>query len=147
MHIQRLHAGRAATLLASFLLAGAVWASDFAPPQHSPLSPDLAPMPTLPVSSPDPGNDRPAAVAGMGRSVDPAALARLRGGSNVDNDVDLLGQVNNNSADRITSGSNTISDGAFGNASGLSTVIQNTGSNVLIQNGTVVNVQFVAPIP
>ena len=85
---------------------------------------------------------------GMGVAVDAAALEQLRGGeSTVDNDVLLEGTVENNTADRIVSGSNAISDGAFTNANGINTVIQNTGSNVLIQNGMVVNVQFVAPTP
>jgi len=84
----------------------------------------------------------------IGVPVDTLALERLRGGeSTVDNDVLLAGTVENNSADRIVSGSNAISDGAFTNANGINTVIQNTGSNVLIQNGMVVNVQFVAPTP
>lgn len=85
---------------------------------------------------------------GIGVPVDTLALERLRGGeSTVDNDVLLEGTVENNTADHIVSGSNAISDGAFTNANGINTVIQNTGSNVLIQNGMVVNVQFVAPTP
>lgn len=84
----------------------------------------------------------------IGVPVDAVALEQLRGGeSTVDNDVLLEGTVENNTADRIVSGSNAISDGAFTNANGINTVIQNTGSNVLIQNGMVVNVQFVAPTP
>jgi hypothetical protein len=35
-----------------------------------------------------------------------------------------------------------IAGGSFSNASGLPTVIQNTGANVLIQNATIVNVRF-----
>jgi hypothetical protein len=86
-------------------------------------------------------------VAGIGASVDVMKLDQLRGGqSTVDNDVLLDGTVEGNTADHIASGSNAISDGAFSNASGVNTVIQNTGSNVLIQNGMVVNVQFVAPV-
>jgi hypothetical protein len=84
----------------------------------------------------------------IGVPVDPGALERLRGGeSTVDNDVLIDGTVEGNTADRIVSGANAISDGAFTNANGINTVIQNTGSNVLIQNGMVVNVQFVAPTP
>ena len=83
---------------------------------------------------------------GIGTPVDAAALERLRGGeSTVDNDVLIDGAVEGNTADHIVSGTNAISDGAFTNANGINTVIQNSGSNVLIQNGMVVNVQFVAP--
>lgn len=83
----------------------------------------------------------------IGASVDVMKLDRLRGGtSTVENNVLLDGTVEGNTADHVVSGSNAISDGAFSNASGINTVIQNTGSNVLIQNGMVVNVQFVAPV-
>jgi hypothetical protein len=84
----------------------------------------------------------------IGTPIDPATLATLRGGeSTVDNEVIIDGSVGGNTADHVVSGSNAISDGAFSNANGINTVIQNTGSNVLIQNGMVVNVQFVAPGP
>ena len=87
-----------------------------------------------------------ASIAGIGTPVDAGELDRLRGGeSTVDNDVLIDGNVEGNTADHVVSGSNVISDGAFTNANGINTVIQNSGSNVLIQNGMVVNVQFVAP--
>ena len=37
-------------------------------------------------------------------------------------------------------GNNTISDHAFGNMSGIATVIQNTGNQVVIQDSTQVNI-------
>ena len=87
-------------------------------------------------------------VSAIGTPIDAAVLERLRGGDGtVDNDVLIDGTVGGNTADHIVSGANAISDGSFANASGINTVIQNTGSNVLIQNGMVVNVQFVAPTP
>ena len=70
-----------------------------------------------------------------------AALARQRGGDRVVNDNQLRGIVADNKASNLTTGMNVISDGAFSGASGLSTVIQNSGNNVLIQNSTIVNVQ------
>lgn len=92
----------------------------------------------------DLGND----IDGIGTAVDVGRLDQMRGGeSKVDNDVLIKGTVDDNTADHVISGSNSVSDGAFTNASGINTVIQNTGSNVLIQNGMVVNVQFVAPTP
>jgi hypothetical protein len=42
----------------------------------------------------------------------------------------------------VLTGNNTITEGSFSNASGLPMVIQNTGANVLIQNATIVNIQF-----
>ena len=83
----------------------------------------------------------------IGASVDVMKLDRLRGGADtVENNVLLDGTVENNTAEHVVSGSNAISDGAFSNATGINTVIQNTGSNVLIQNAMMVNVQFVAPV-
>jgi hypothetical protein len=88
------------------------------------------------------------AMSDMGVPVDAGALEQLRGGDGtVDNDVLMDGTVGGNTADYIVSGANAISDGSFASANGINTVIQNTGSNVLIQNGMVVNVQFVAPAP
>lgn len=90
----------------------------------------------------------PIAVDGMGAVVDANKLDDQRGGySTVDNEVGIDGTLSNNVAKGTVSGSNMISDGAFDSAAGINTVIQNTGNNVLIQNGMVVNVQFVAPVP
>lgn len=83
---------------------------------------------------------------GIGIPLDTARLQELRGGeSTVDNDVVIDGTVGGNVAEDVVTGSNAINGGAFANTSGISTVIQNTGNNVLIQNGMVVNVQFVGP--
>lgn len=81
-------------------------------------------------------------VAGMGKSVDPATLAKLSGGTDISERMTLNGTVTDNSADHVMTGSNAISSGSFNGAAGLPMVIQNTGNNVLIQNATIVNVQF-----
>lgn len=70
------------------------------------------------------------------------ALAARRGGDSVINDTRLKGVVADNYAGNLTTGMNVISDGAFAGSSGLSTVIQNSGNNVLIQNSTTVNLQL-----
>jgi hypothetical protein len=54
----------------------------------------------------------------------------------------LNGTVSDNSANRVVTGQNSITQGSFANASGLPTVIQNSGANVLIQNATILNVRF-----
>ncbi len=87
-------------------------------------------------------------VQTMGPALDPGALEDVNAGAsgtlvNVGND----GNVSGNTAAGIISGDNVIDGGAFANAAGINTVIQNSGSNVLIQNGTAVNVQFVDPTP
>ncbi|WP_293046413.1 hypothetical protein [Paraburkholderia sp.] len=69
-------------------------------------------------------------------------LDEHRGGDVLIGQNYLTGAVANNSATRVETGSNTISEGSFASSSGLPTVIQNTGANVLIQNATVLNVRF-----
>lgn len=87
-------------------------------------------------------------VEGLGPALDPASLENYRGGDDsVENDVDIHGQVGGNTAQNTVSGNNTLGGDAFSNASGISTVIQNSGSNVLIQNGMIVNVQFAGSGP
>lgn len=71
------------------------------------------------------------------------ALDVFRGGTeiSVENDNFLSGVVGDNQAYNLTTGSNLVTEGSFTGASGLSTVIQNSGNNVLIQNSTIVNLQ------
>ena len=76
-----------------------------------------------------------------GKRLDSSDLATRRGGTDIVSDMKLSGVVAGNRAINVISGANMISDGAFANASGLPVVIQNSGSNVLIQNATIVNVQ------
>lgn len=119
--------------------------------------------PTLPVpavdpdtfaapATPDPDADADATVdAAFGTpAVAGDALDDLRGGTDnktiVTNVSDVDGKVDGNTAINAVTGGNLVDGGAFGNATGLSTVIQNSGNNVLIQNSTVVSVQF-APTP
>ncbi len=84
-------------------------------------------------------------ASGFGAALSEASLGALRGGDQVENKVDIHGTVEGNSAEDIVSGDNRVQGGAFGNAAGINTLIQNTGSNVLIQNGMTVNVQFADP--
>lgn len=71
------------------------------------------------------------------------ALDTFRGGAkvNVSNESFLHGAVSENQAYNLTTGSNLVTEGSFAGANGLSTVIQNSGNNVLIQNSTIVNLQ------
>lgn len=85
------------------------------------------------------------APAGWGKKADLASLgdAESRGASDrISNEATLGGTVTNNSATNVTTGMNIIDNGSFANASGLPVVIQNSGSNVLIQNATVINLQL-----
>lgn len=82
-------------------------------------------------------------VAGWGVPAPAGQLEGYRGGFDlVNNDMQLSSSVANNSAVNVVSGSNYIAEGSFSNASGFPMVIQNTGSNVSIQNATIVNLQL-----
>ena len=81
-------------------------------------------------------------VSGLGQAVSAETLDHYSGGTSVRNNQNLNGTVTNNSATKVNTGSNVISANSFSGATGLPTVIQNTGNNVLIQNGVIVNVQF-----
>ena len=71
-------------------------------------------------------------------------LARHRGGADahVLNFMDLDAALHSNSARANASGNNAVSSGAFSNMSGLATVIQNSGNNVIIQNATILNLDL-----
>ncbi|CAJ0778028.1 hypothetical protein LMG19083_00361 [Ralstonia psammae] len=85
-------------------------------------------------------------VPGLGHAVSADRLDGYRGGTQdlyqTVNDARLSGTVSDNAAVNVATGSNIVRDGSFANASGIPTVIQNSGANVLIQNATIVNVQF-----
>lgn len=85
-------------------------------------------------------------AAGIGTALDPAALEGYRGGSEAfttyTNTMNVDGTVSNSTAVDIASGTNAVAGGAFTNTAGIPTVIQNSGSNVLIQNALIVNLQF-----
>lgn len=119
---------RAALLVALGATGGALaWGETLPPSPESPALEDLA----------------VAGVEGWGVPLQSAQLETYRGGFDiVKNDMQLSSTVANNSAINVLSGNNSIAEGAFANASGLPMVIQNSGSNVSIQNATIVNVQF-----
>lgn len=85
----------------------------------------------------------PAKATEFGAPMTSDDLENYRGGfETVNNDMQLSGSVANNSAVQVMTGSNSIAEGSFANASGLPMVIQNSGANVLIQNATIINVQY-----
>jgi len=83
--------------------------------------------------------------AGLGWG-EAAAIERLDRTTGKDDTVHteavLGGTVGNNTAVNTVSGNNVIDSGSFANAQGLPMVIQNSGSNVLIQNATVINLRL-----
>ena len=89
---------------------------------------------------------RPCWPSSSGQTVQAVDLGQLeheRGRADTAfNDTKLNGDVANNSAINVQTGSNSIDSGSFANMSGIPVVIQNSGANVLIQNATVINLQF-----
>jgi len=89
-------------------------------------------------------------AAGEGRasastaSAAPAPRRELDGqrGAGTHNDMALGGTVAANTAVNVASGANSIDAGSFANMAGIPVVIQNSGANVLIQNATIINLQF-----
>lgn len=81
-------------------------------------------------------------LAGFGAAAVPdSELSNFRGGASITNINDLNGTLyNNNALDSVT-GNNFVTDGALAGSSGFSTLIQNSGNNVLIQNATILNLQ------
>jgi hypothetical protein len=79
----------------------------------------------------------------LGAAVSSAMLSGETGkGDTFSYEARLSGVVSGNSASNVATGANSIDTGSFANMAGLPVVIQNTGANVLIQNSTIVNVQF-----
>lgn len=82
-------------------------------------------------------------VSFPGAPVSESALSQYRGARDITfNLQDTKGQLYNNDATNTISGGNQVSDQAFSGLNGFSTVIQNSGNNVLIQNATIVNVKM-----
>ncbi|MET0937215.1 MAG: hypothetical protein ABWX83_14565 [Luteibacter sp.] len=90
-----------------------------------------------------PGEFPPPPAFGQPTPVD--QLKDMSGGSSTTNNVTeqtLTGTMSETEAKHNVSGGNLISDNALTGASGLPTVIQNSGNNVLIQNATTVIVRM-----
>lgn len=92
-------------------------------------------------------SDLPAAgttvSADFGAAVPMDQLENARGGTfETRSHMTLTGSTNGNSAEGVVSGNNVIEAGSFDQMSGLPVVVQNSGSNVLIQNAVIVNMQM-----
>jgi hypothetical protein len=82
-------------------------------------------------------------VQPLGKAVPTNDLDKQRGGTvSVENHMQVNGALTDTSAFDVLTGTNSINGGAFSGASGIPMVIQNTGNNVLIQNGTIINLQL-----
>ena len=81
-------------------------------------------------------------LTSLGEPASSATLDEQRGGdeTTILNVIHVDGDVTDNTATNVITGANNIQDGSFDNASGVLSVVQNTGANVLIQSATIVNV-------
>jgi hypothetical protein len=111
------------------LLASPAWAG-----QDEPAKQDTKPEASVPAKS--------GLSVDFGPAADVDKLDKSRGGAETKNDMKLDGVVTGNSTTNVNSGANVIDSGAFANMSGIPVVIQNSGSNVLIQSATIINLQF-----
>lgn len=78
-------------------------------------------------------------------SEDELEKARGREGFDITalNNMNVQAVLTGNTANNNVTGMNIIDNGAFTNASGMFSVVQNTGNNVIIQDSTIVNVTIV----
>ena len=88
------------------------------------------------------GSTQAMMVDGFGEPVSAGALQHYSGSGLVQSNQTITGTVSGNSASNVSTGANSISGNAFEGATGLPSVVQNTGNNVLIQTGVIVNVQL-----
>ncbi len=81
--------------------------------------------------------------------LDETNLVTLRGRENIRADqASSINQTASLADNKLTAGltgDNKIADGAFRDFSGIGTVVQNSGNNVIIQDTTTFNVMFVTP--
>jgi hypothetical protein len=89
------------------------------------------------------GSPETTPVSSWGQPVPSAQLDVHRGGTDpgpVTINANMLNaKLFDNQATNNVTGNNTVTGGAFAGSNGLATVIQNSGNNVIIQNGTVLN--------
>ena len=82
-------------------------------------------------------------LSAFGEPVSDAGLSSYRGGSALQiSEMKLDSKLIDNQAIANVTGSNFVTESAFSGASGFSTVVQNSGNNVIIQNATILNLSL-----
>lgn len=83
------------------------------------------------------------AASPFGEPVSNDGLAAYRGGSALQiSEMKLDSKLIDNQAIANVTGSNFVTQSAFSGSSGFSTVVQNSGNNVIIQNATILNLSL-----
>ncbi len=81
--------------------------------------------------------------AALGAALPNSALSDERGKAITSTNTNKVdGELYSNNASYTYSGGNAVTEGAFSNSTGLFTVIQNSGNNVLIQSATILNLEI-----
>ena len=140
---------RSRAALAALLLATSVapcrhaGAAPPALPGSVPAANHIAARATAAANVASPTATRPASPPAGAQLAADDELDNARGGSGVTlTDTRLAGQVSGNTAVNVQTGWNVIEGGSFANMAGIPIVVQNSGANVLIQNATVIQLQF-----
>ena len=95
--------------------------------------------PVVPASASVP----PLADDRLGSALSDNRLSAQRGGQDAQlGEIKAKSTVSDNSAHHLTTGTNTITEGAFGHINGVTTVFQTSGNNVSMQNSTILNLQL-----
>lgn len=88
----------------------------------------------------------PAGALSLGPAIPVTDLAGERGGNSLTaaqiTELSQTASVAGNSVSNSLTGNNLIGHGAFAGSSGIATVIQNSGNNVLIQDAIILNVSL-----
>lgn len=132
--------GRTALLAACIAAPLPAFACEPDLPEAPPVRTQEAPTQAQPVVA---SAAVPVSVPGFGSAAPTAQLEQARGGDlGMAGTATLGGVVSGNSATSVVTGANAITAGSFAGAAGIPIVIQNSGANVLIQNATIINLQF-----
>jgi len=86
--------------------------------------------------------ERHSAVTSFGAAMTDDAMSQLRGGDSPVQISDQNATSSGNTCTVCTSGANNVDASSFAHATGIFTVIQNSGNNALLQNTTQVNVSI-----
>jgi hypothetical protein len=97
----------------------------------------------LAVASADPPAQAAAAEAGFGSPIAESALEETRGGDGIDwtqiGWIQMNATQTGNVVYSSVNGANTLGENALSGVSGIATIIQNSGNQVIIQNALVLN--------
>lgn len=107
----------------------------------------LACLPFAPAIAGDPVGERLdvsqlAVATDLGQEYGQSAGERVERLRFISNRANLEAEVGDGSFSSVVTGANAISSNAFAGMSGIGTVVQNSGNQVVIQNSTIFNVSL-----